>query len=122
MTDKQEIIDTLFTALHNLVERDLIGDRAGDHMKEVTNALAMARDDTDYVVQCPVCHNKSVVYHNAWSSLTCIANDCDGTVVNPQPSNGEGYSRVEQAEADAHNAKLSLKRAKRILGNKHSPV
>jgi len=77
-------------------------------------------DDTEYKVECPVCHNKTWVYHNAWSQLVCLANDCEGHVINPKPADGEELNRVEQAEADAYNATLILKRTRRILGDKPS--
>ena len=75
-----------------------------------------------YRIQCPVCHNKSTVYHNAWATVTCLADDCDGLVVNPRPNRDNKLSPVEQAETDLHNASLTVARTKRILGDKPLPL
>jgi len=77
-------------------------------------------NDTEYEVECPVCHNKAIVHHNAWSQLVCLTNDCEGHVINPNPADGEELNHVEQAEAYAHNATLTLERTRRILGDKPS--
>lgn len=79
----------------------------------------------EYQVQCPVCHNRTTVYHRAWASLVCNGNktfNCKAEIVNPRADKDNKLSVVERAELELHNAALSLERAKRILGNKHSPV
>tara|TARA_R110000824_G_C14910117_1_gene646499 strand:+ start:258 stop:644 length:387 start_codon:yes stop_codon:yes gene_type:complete len=120
---QQEIIDALYAALYNLIERKLIVDTEGDHMEEIAEAMTKARGDIEdyleYYIHCPVCHNASVVYHNAWCGATCLAADCDAHIPNPRPSKGSELSRIERAEYELHNAKLAMARSKRILGDKN---
>ena len=134
MTDKQKIIDALVSLVQNLIDHDLIKDKHGDHWLEIGEAFDLAKadyiqredprrePDTSYDIHCPVCHNDSTVHHRYWSLIVCIANDCEAHIQNPNPARGEGLTRVEQAELDAHNAVLSLARSKRILGEHKSPL
>jgi len=82
----------------------------------------MTGDDIECQIQCPVCHNTSTVYHNAWTTVTCLANDCGAHVPNPRPDKNNELSVVERAELELHNAHLTVARTKRILGNKPSPL
>ena len=75
-----------------------------------------------YRIQCPVCHNKSTVYHNAWATVICLVADCDGHVINPRPNRDNKLSHVKQAETELHNARLTVARTKRILGDKPLPL
>ena len=79
-------------------------------------------DYAEYLVHCPVCRNTSTVYHNAWATVTCLVADCDGLVVNPRPNRDNKLSHVKQAETELHNARLTVARTKRILGDKPSPL
>ena len=54
----QEIIDALYAALYNLIERKLIVDTKGDHMEEIAEAMAKARGDTEYSTRCPTRHRE----------------------------------------------------------------
>ena len=82
----------------------------------------MTADNTEYQIQCPVCHNTSTVYHNAWATVTCRANDCGAHVPNPRPDKDNELSVVERAELELHNAYLTVARTKRILGDKSLPL
>ena len=82
----------------------------------------MTADNTEYQIQCPVCRNMSTVYHNAWATVTCLANDCGAHVPNPRPDKDNELSVVERAELELHNAHLTVARTKRILGDKSLPL
>ena len=48
-------------------------------MKKVDRYTRAGRDGKH--IQCPYCENQAVVYHFAWSALTCIK--CESSVNKP---------------------------------------